>query len=102
MRARIFRRPKTPMQSGQAGTHEWLLQYEPEVPQRNDPVTGWAGSSDTRGQVILRFPSREEAVDFARAQGIAFDLELPPPVRPVQPKVYAENFRYGRRENWTH
>ncbi len=102
MRARIFRRPKTAMQSGQAGTDEWVLEYEPAVSQRNDPLMGWAGGGDTRGQVVLQFPTSEEAVSFARAQGIAFDLELPPPVRPLRPKVYADNFRYGRRENWTH
>lgn len=102
MRARIFRRPKTAMQSGQAGTDEWVLQYEVAVQQRNDPLMGWAGNGDTRGQVVLQFPTSEEAVDFARAQGIAFDLELPPPVRPLRPKVYADNFRYGRYENWTH
>jgi hypothetical protein len=102
MRAHIFRRPKTAMQSGQAGTHEWVLTYEPAVPQRNDPLMGWAGSSDTHGQVALHFPTSDEAVKFARAQGMAFDLELPPPVRPLRPKVYADNFRYGRHENWTH
>ena len=102
MRARIFRRPKTAMQSGQAGTDEWVLEYEPAAPQRNDPLMGWAGSGDTHGQVALQFPTSEEAVSFARAQAIAFDLELPPPVRPLRPKVYADNFRYGRSENWTH
>lgn len=102
MRARIFRRPKTAMQSGQAGTDEWVLEYEVAVPQRNDPMMGWAGSGDTRGQVVLQFATSEEAVAFARDQVIAFDLELPPPPQPLRPKVYADNFRYGRRENWTH
>ncbi len=102
MRARIFRRPKTAMQSGRAGTEEWVLKYEPGARQRNDPLMGWAGSSDTRAQLVLQFPTSEEAVSFARAQGIAFDLELPPPSRPLRPKVYADNFRYGRHENWTH
>ncbi len=102
MRARIYRPAKTAMQSGQATSQEWLLEYEPAVPQRPDPLMGWAGSSDTRRQIALQFPTRGEAVAYAQAQGIEFDLELPPPVRALRPKVYADNFRYGRIENWTH
>ena len=33
-RARIYRRPKTAMQSGKAGTHEWLLDFEPADARR--------------------------------------------------------------------
>jgi hypothetical protein len=101
MRARIYQRPKTAMQSGHAGTHDWVLEYEPADPQRPDPLMGWAGSADTRRQVTLRFPTREEATAFADRRGVAYDLELPPPRR-IRPKVYAENFRFGRPENWTH
>jgi hypothetical protein len=24
------------------------------------------------------------------------------PEKPIKPKVYADNFRYGRAENWSH
>ena len=53
------------------------------------------------GQVRLIFPTREEAVAYAEKSGIAYDLELPLS-RHVKPKAYADNFRYGRIENWTH
>ncbi|HEX2942118.1 MAG TPA: oxidoreductase, partial [Rhodopila sp.] len=33
--------------------------------------------------------------------GIDYEIELPQ-ARRVKPKAYADNFRYGRIENWTH
>jgi hypothetical protein len=102
MRARIYQRPKNAMQSGSAGTHEWMLEFEPAEPRAPDPLMGWIGSSDTLAQVVLRFDTREEAEAYAARRGIPFDLELPPPPRPLKPKVYADNFRFGRMENWTH
>lgn len=101
MRARIFRRPKTAMQSGTAGTENWVLEWEPAGREGNDPLMGWWGGGDTRGQVRLRFDTREEAIAFAQRNDIAFDLELPTPRR-QRPKAYADNFRFGRSENWTH
>ncbi len=99
--ARIYQQPKTAMQSGMAGTQEWVLDFEPSEPRRADPLMGWIGSADTQSQVRLRFDSREEAVAFAERQGFAYEVELPRPRR-IRPKSYADNFRFGRAENWTH
>jgi len=93
MRARIFQRAKSAMQSGLAGSQEWELTFPPE--------RGAAGSN-TRAQLRLRFDSQEEAIAYAERNEIAYDLEIPPPVRQPKPKVYADNFRAGRTENWTH
>ena len=62
---------------------------------------GWSGGGDTQAQVSLRFDSREEAIAFAERNDIPYDIELPPPRR-HKPKAYADNFKYGRSENWTH
>jgi hypothetical protein len=101
LRARIYQPPKTAMQSGFAGTHEWILEYEPAAPRRPDPLMGWIGSSDTQAQVRLRFDTRDEAIGYAEKNGIAYDLELSH-ARRFRPKAYADNFRYGRIDNWTH
>jgi hypothetical protein len=101
MRARIYQQPKSAMQSGVAQTHEWVLAYQREEAQRNDPLMGWAGSGDMRSQLVLRFGTREEAIAYAERNTIPYDIELPAPRR-MQPKVYADNFKYGRAENWTH
>jgi hypothetical protein len=100
-RARIYQQPKTAMQSGRAGTAEWILEFEPTEARRADPLMGWIGSADTRAQVRLRFETREEAVSFAEREGLQYDVELPR-VRKFVPKSYSDNFRFGRSENWTH
>ena len=46
--ARIFQRPKNAMQSGKFATDRWQLEFEAPEGQRPDPLTGWAGSGDTR------------------------------------------------------
>ena len=101
MRARIYQPPKNAMQSGWAGTHEWVLEFEPAAPRHADPLMGWIGSADTLAQVTLRFPTREEAIAYAEREGIPYDLELPH-AREIKPRAYADNFRFGRIENWTH
>ena len=62
---------------------------------------GWVGSGDTHNQVRLRFDTREQAVAYAEASGLAYEIEEPKPVH-IKSKSYAENFRFGRTENWTH
>jgi hypothetical protein len=101
MRARIFQQPKTAMQSGTAGTDEWVIDFESTSAGRQDPLMGWFGSRDTQSQVRLRFPTQADAIAYADRNGLAYDLELPLPRR-RKPKVYADNFKYGRAENWTH
>ena len=100
-RARIYRQPKTAMQSGLAGTQDWVLEFEPAEPRRADPLMGWTGSADTQAQVRLRFETRDEAVAFAEKGGLTYEVELPR-ARRIRPKAYSDNFRFGRRENWTH
>ncbi len=101
MRARIYQPPKNAMQSGRAGTEEWVLDYEMAERRQADPLMGWSGSADTQAQVRLRFPTKAEAVAYATKNGIPFDLEIPN-LRRVRQKAYADNFKAGRAENWTH
>lgn len=99
--ARIHSPPRSAMQSGQANTQGWVLEYAP-TPQALDPLMGWIGRGDTRGQLRLRFPTKEAAVAYAEARGISYEVEAQRAARPIKPKVYADNFRYGRVENWSH
>ena len=101
MRARIYQVPKSAMQSGKAVAQEWQLDYAADRRRQADPLMGWIGGGATQTQVALRFPSQAEAVAYAERNGVAYDLELPPPVR-IRPKSYSDNFRFGRPENWTH
>jgi hypothetical protein len=101
MKARIFRQPKTAMQSGTATTHDWVLEFESTGARRADPLMGWSGGSDTQSQIRMIFATHDEAVAFAERQGLAYEVELPRE-RAFKPKAYADNFKFGRTENWTH
>jgi hypothetical protein len=90
--ARIYQRPKNAMQSGRARTNRWLLDFEPGEAQRPDPLTGWAGSGDTRNQLRLSFPTLEAAKAYAEREGIAFTV-IPAPERTLKLQAYADNFR---------
>ncbi len=100
-KARIFQQPKNAMQSGQAGTHEWILEFEQSAPRKPDPLMGWIGSNDTQAQVRLKFDSEAEAVAYAERNEVPYAVELPQ-IRRIKPKAYADNFRNDRPENWTH
>jgi len=100
-RARIYQPPKNAMQSGWARTKRWVLEWEPAAPRRADPLMGWIGSDDTQAQVRLFFDTCEAAEAYAKANHIAYVVEQPRPRR-IVPKAYADNFRVGRSENWTH
>ena len=101
MRARIFMRPKTATQSGAASAGTWILDWQPQK-EVTEPLMGWWGSDFTQGQVALKFDTSEQAIAYAEANGIEYQVERPPAKHPIKPKVYADNFRYGRTENWTH
>ena len=102
MLARIYRPSKTAMQSGRARTAEWVLEFEPKDARRSDPLMGWTVTADTESsQVRLAFPDRDEAVRYAEAHGIAFQLIDPAPAKRII-KAYADNFAFGRRIPWTH
>lgn len=90
--ARIYQRTKNAMQSGRARTDEWVLEYEPAEAKRPDPLTGWAGSGDTRGQVRIGFPTLEAAKEYAEREGIAYTV-VPAPEKTLKLQSYADNFR---------
>lgn len=101
MPARIYRQPKAAGQSGLAGTHEWVFDYGQTAPRHQDVLMGWTGSQDTQSQVRLHFSSCEEAVAYAQREQIGYEIEIPVE-RHRRPKVYADNFRFDRIQNWTH
>ena len=101
MAARIYQPAKTAMQQGLAGTREWILEYEPEQPKLIEPLMGWTSSTETKPQVRMSFASKQEAVAFATRQGITFRVEEPQKTA-LRPKSYAENFKFGRLDRWTH
>ncbi|WP_181408237.1 ETC complex I subunit [Pararhizobium mangrovi] len=101
MSAKIYRPAKTAMQSGKARTDHWVLEFDPEIPRKIDPMMGYTSSKDMRQQVHLNFDSREEAVAYAERNGIAYRIAQPKETKRKR-VAYADNFRYSRRQPWTH
>ena len=101
MPAIIYRPAKTAMQSGQAQTKAWLLEFERASALEIDPLMGWTSGADTRAQVRLEFDTREEAIAYAERSGLAYQVVEPETRRPVR-KSYADNFKFGRIDSWTH
>jgi hypothetical protein len=101
MTARIFKPAQNVMQQGKGATRDWLLEFLSDEPRVIEPLMGWTSSSDTKRQIRLSFATKEEAIAYAKANGIAYRLEEPPATK-IRPKSYAENFKYGRPDSWTH
>ena len=101
MAARIFKPARSAMQQGRAGTDEWVLEFERSSPAKLEPLMGWTSSDDTRTQVRMRFRTLEEAVAYATRKGIPFRIDEPQKAE-LKPKSYAENFKFGRVDRWTH
>lgn len=102
MAVRIFQPARNAMQSGHAGARQWVLEYEPEMAKRIEPLMGWTGSSDMRhSELRLRFDSREAAVAFAEKHNLVYQI-IEPRRRHRLIKTYADNFRAGRPVPWTH
>jgi hypothetical protein len=92
--ARIYQQIKNAMQSGRARTGSWALEYEPTEAKRPDPLTGWAGSGDTRGQVKLEFPTLEAAKAYADREGLTAHV-VAGPEKKLKLQAYADNFVVG-------
>ena len=101
MTARIYKPSKTAMQSGQAATKDWLLEFEPEEPRTIEPLMGWTSSGDMKQQVRLTFDTKEEAIAYCERHGIAFQLFEPEQVK-RRIMSYSDNFAFNRRDPWTH
>ena len=101
MTARIYKPAQNVMQQGKGATRDWVLEYVPNQPRQIEPLMGWTSSSDTKRQIRLSFATKDEAIAYAKENGIAFRLQEPPASK-IRPKSYAENFKYGRPDSWTH
>ena len=103
MYARIYQPARNAMQSGQANTRHWVLEFVPAQAKFLDPLMGWTGSADMDGQVRLRFADRDEAVAYAERHGIPYRVREPKPRRHIlRQNGYGDNFAAHRRAAWTH
>jgi len=92
MKAKIFKPAKTAMQSGRSKFNKWVLKFSDKKNQLKDTMMGWNGGSSTISQIELKFSSKEEAVNYAKKNGIDYEV-LETSERKVINKSYADNFK---------
>ena len=92
MEVYIYKPAKTAMQSGQAKTKQWVLEFRDTAAQYTEPLMGWTGSRDTRKQVKLYFLTLNDAKDYALNHGLQASVRQPHRLH-CQPKSYADNFK---------
>ena len=65
-KAKIYIPTKTAMQSGRGKLKKWVLEFEVKDSSVN-PLMGWETSTDTLEEVILKFSSKQKAIEYAEA-----------------------------------
>lgn len=101
MPVRIYKPSRTAMQSGLAKTRRWVVEHEQAEARSVEPLMGWTSSGDTRQQLRLFFATKEEAIAYCVREGLAHRVE-DATKRTTRTAAYADNFRSGAPEPWTH
>ena len=89
-KAKIYIPSKTAMQSGRGKLKTWVLEFETKDPSIN-PLMGWETSTDTLEEVILKFSTKEQAIDYAKKNKIFYTV-IEPKKKEFIIKSYADNF----------
>ena len=89
-KAKIYIPTKTAMQSGRGKLKKWVLKFTTKDTSTN-PLMGWESYTDTLGEVILKFSSKEKAIQYAKSNDISYSV-IEPKKKEFVIKSYADNF----------
>ena len=89
-KAKIYIPAKTAMQSGRGKLKNWVLEFITKDPSIN-PLMGWETSTDTLEEIIIKFSSKEKAIEYAEKNNISYNV-IEPKKREFVIKSYADNF----------
>ena len=89
-KAKIYKPTKTAMQSAKRNTKNWLLEFD-TLDTGINPLMGWQTSKDTMSEVKLEFPSKDQAINYAKKNNIDYYV-IEPQKRKLVKKSYADNF----------
>ena len=89
-KAKIYKPSKTAMQSGTRNTKNWLLEFD-TLNTGINPLMGWETSEDTMSEVKLEFPTKEEALNYAKKNKIDYYI-VEPQKNKIIKKSYSDNF----------
>ena len=89
-KGKIYIPAKSAMQSGRGKLKNWVLQFETKDPSIN-PLMGWESSTDTLEEVVLKFSTKEKAIEYAKKNNISYNV-IEPKKKEFVIKSYADNF----------
>tara|TARA_Y100000741_G_scaffold214086_1_gene163114 strand:+ start:122 stop:490 length:369 start_codon:yes stop_codon:yes gene_type:complete len=101
MKAKIYKPSKTSMQSGLGKTKKWVFEYQKQKDLIREPLMGWTGSRDTNEQVKLLFEDINQAINYAKKNNIEYEV-IPEMKKKYSSKLYSDNFKFDRKDKWTH
>ena len=78
------------MQSGRRNTKNWLLKFD-TLDTGIYPLMGWETSKDTMSEVKLKFPNKEQAINYAKKNNIDYYVIKPQKQKLIK-KSYADIF----------
>lgn len=81
------------MQSARGKTKLWILEYENETSRAPEQLMGWVASGDTNNQVRIHFNTKEDAIKFAKSEGLDYKVAIAHE-RKIKPRNYGDNFKY--------
>ena len=89
-KAKIYIPTKTAMQSGRGKVKQWILEFSTKNTSIS-PLMGWESSTDTLSEVVLKFPTKEKAIEYAKANDISYTV-FEQKKKEFVIKSYADNF----------
>ena len=78
------------MQSGRGKTKKWILSFETKSTKTN-PLMGWESAEDTLSEVVLKFSTKERAINYAKKNNIIYQV-VEPKKSDFIIKSYSDNF----------
>ena len=78
------------MQSGKGRSKIWILEFD-TLDNSISPLMGWESSKDTMSEVRLSFPTKIQAINYAKKNNIHYYV-IESQQRKIVKKSYADNF----------
>ena len=78
------------MQSGNKNTKKWLIEFD-TLDTGVNLLMGWESSKDTMSEVKLEFSTKEQAINYAKKNNVAYYI-IEPQEHKIIKKSYTDNF----------
>lgn len=87
----IFRPTKSPTQSGRLCGEIWHLIFHAPSKVKIDPLMHWTSQEDTCQEVILKFKTKKDAINYAKKQELRYIVQESPPATELKAHSYTEH-----------